>query len=148
MLTHSDYLTNTSSGGPNRRGCHHHLPGPMSETSRPFVLQGKRQTQQSQTHRRCPILTNIPSTQAELDKFAEAIKPGAIALAESLNMPIEMAASITSMLQLFIDQNDEAIRQALANGEQPEDVVRDLLAAFQRDVIPFLIKWNSERITR
>jgi hypothetical protein len=52
------------------------------------------------------------------------------------------------MLQLFIDQNDEAIRQALANGEQPEDVVRDLLAAFQRDVIPFLIKWNSERITR
>ena len=63
-------------------------------------------------------------------------------------MPIDMAASITSMLQLFIDNNDEAIRQALANGEEPNDVVRDLLAAFQRDAIPFLIKWNSERITR
>jgi hypothetical protein len=63
-------------------------------------------------------------------------------------MPIDMAASITSMLQLFIDHNDEAIRQALANGEEPNDVVRDLLAAFQRDVIPFLIKWNAERITR
>ena len=77
--------------------------------------------------------------------MAECIEPTAIAMAKSMNMPIQMAASITGMLKLFVDHNDEAIRQALANGEAPNDVVRDLLAAFQRDVIPFLIKWNAEQ---
>jgi len=100
------------------------------------------------THRRCPIILSLPSTSAELDEFAEVIKPGAIALAESINMPIELAAGIASMLKLFVDHNDEAIRQALANGEDPNDVARDLLAAFQRDGLPFIAQWHAKRATR
>jgi len=63
-------------------------------------------------------------------------------------MPIELAAGIASMLKLFVDHNDEAIRQALANGEDPNDVARDLLAAFQRDGLPFIAQWHAKRATR
>ena len=78
----------------------------------------------------------------------ECFEPTAIALAETMNMPIQMATSITGMLRLFVDHNDEAIDKALADGVEPVEIVRGLVEAFNRAVIPFLIKFNAERLTR
>ena len=80
--------------------------------------------------------------------MAECIEPTVIAMAKSMNMPIQMAASITGMLKLFVDHNDEAIDKALADGVEPVEIVRGLVEAFNRDVIPFLIQFNAERLTR
>lgn len=59
-------------------------------------------------------------------------KPIAIKLIES-GANINNAARFAAMFSMFLDQNTDAIAEAIANGESPDAVVAEALASFRRD---------------
>lgn len=66
--------------------------------------------------------------------LAATAKPIAIKLIES-GADIRNAARFAAMFAMFLDQNTDAIADAIANGESPDAVIAEALACFKRDAL-------------
>lgn len=64
--------------------------------------------------------------------IAENVKPVALMLVEQ-GADITDAAQFAALFGIFMQQNTDAIAEAMAGGENPEAVIAEALDSFRRD---------------